>query len=111
MLHQPITADWTRDVRAQRILASFTANPPRTAKLRFQEAGRDSTFVGYRAEVLAKIQDQHGAPILTECQRTGDYAEFKRFCDQPSVDDAIMAALSTEAAVDAVFAVARRIAA
>lgn len=113
MLHTPITADWTQDVRAQRVLSSFAAHPPVEITIPAMErwSRADRCYAGYRTQVLAAIRDEHGDKLLEQCDRTGDYAPFALFLEQPSIDDAVRAAMSPSALTDLVHSAARGIAA
>jgi hypothetical protein len=96
---------WTDDPRAQRLLASCAERSPvgqwhneRTG----WGGGQWFAYVGYRAEALQAIRDEHGARVHAAYMAQGDeaYPAFDAWCRSPSVTDAI------EAAVPAVLPVA-----
>ncbi|MBI0477498.1 hypothetical protein D9601_19365 [Sphingomonas sp. MA1305] len=90
-------ASWTADPRAKLLLASCAAHPPHGEwkRERFGFSGREwFEYVGYRAEALDAIRNEHGQRALDLYHAEGDpaYAVFALHCQSSSVTDAIDAA-------------------
>lgn len=88
---------WTQDRRAKLLLASCAERSPagqwhneRTG----WGGGQWFAYVGYRAEALQAIRDEHGARVHAAYMTYGDeaYPAFDAWCRPPSVTDAIEAA-------------------
>ena len=95
----PAPLTWTQDRRARLLLASCVENPPVgawTTTRYIQSADHTFAYVGYRAEALAAIREEHGRQALLAYERDGEsaYPAFAAWCRAPSVTDAIDAALN-----------------
>lgn len=88
---------WTADPAAAALLVRCAKNPPagNFHRSRFGRIRREHwRYRGYRVNALERIRDEHARRTLEQCHATGDYAPFRALCDQPSVVDAIDAAVS-----------------
>jgi hypothetical protein len=88
--------DWTRDVRAIRILASIAANPPRReARSKVYVLTRDdwSEYTGYRVAALDAIWGEY----LRRADAIGTDAALDAYNAAPSVQDAVHAAVTAPA--------------
>jgi hypothetical protein len=88
---------WTEDRRAKLLLASCAASMPQGEWKRERfgwGGGQWFEYVGYRAEALTAIRDEHGQRALDLYHAEGDpaYAVFALHCQSSSVTDAIDAA-------------------
>lgn len=91
---------WTTDPRAAALLASCAKFPPERTAFQIAPAERwtrdewNTRYVGRRVDRLRKIYSELACAALHEGDRTGDYAAFNAFDAQPSVDEAIEAAVT-----------------
>jgi hypothetical protein len=91
------TICWTQDPRAKLLLASCAADMPHGEWKRERfgwGGGQWFEYVGYRAEALERIREEHGQRVLDAYHAHGDpaYPLFQAWCVSPKVVDAIDAA-------------------
>lgn len=90
-------ACWTADPRAAALLTRCMKNPPKGDfhRTRFGRVRREHyRYRGYRVNALERIHDEHARRTLDACHVARDYAAFTAFREQPSVVEAIDAALN-----------------
>lgn len=87
--------DWTTDRRARRILASLATNPPPVERIPHEDRWdrEDTRFTGFRVQALGILRAAHQTPRFKAAQAAGDMAMCHRIADEPSVGDAVRAAL------------------